>query len=66
MTGCGTVCGGCVPAVAEMLGAEQWVVADVVAERDEAPDIRSFELAPFATGRFPGPSPVSTWWSRGW
>ena len=46
MTGCGTVCGGCVPAVAEMLGAEEWVVADVVAERDEAPDIRSFELTP--------------------
>ena len=45
-TGCGTVCGGCVPAVAEMLGAEEWVVADVVAERDEAPDIRSFELTP--------------------
>jgi ferredoxin-NADP reductase/cytochrome P450 len=56
VTGCGTVCGGCVPAVAEMLGAEQWVVADVVAERDETPDIRSFELVP-RHGPFPGAQP---------
>jgi ferredoxin-NADP reductase/CRP-like cAMP-binding protein/cytochrome P450 len=46
LTGCGTVCGGCVPTVVEMLGAEDWVLADVAAERDEAPGIRSFELAP--------------------
>jgi ferredoxin-NADP reductase/CRP-like cAMP-binding protein/cytochrome P450 len=45
-TGCGTVCGGCVPAVAEMLGTEDWVLADVVAETDEAAGIRSFELVP--------------------
>jgi len=50
-TGCGTVCGGCIPVVAEMLGAEEWLLADVVEERDEAPGIRSFELVPrFAAG----------------
>jgi ferredoxin-NADP reductase/CRP-like cAMP-binding protein/cytochrome P450 len=46
LTGCGAVCGSCVPIVAEMLGAEEWVLADVVTEREEAPGIRSFELAP--------------------
>jgi len=45
-TGCGTVCGACVPVIAELLGADEWVLADVVAERDEAPGIRSFELVP--------------------
>ncbi len=49
-TGCGTVCGGCVPVVTEMLGAEEWVLADVVEERDEAPGIRSFELVPRPDG----------------
>jgi len=49
-TGCGTVCGSCVPGLAEMLGAEEWVVADVVAMRDEAPDVRSFELRPRHAG----------------
>jgi ferredoxin-NADP reductase/cytochrome P450/CRP-like cAMP-binding protein len=46
VTGCGSVCGGCVPVIAEMLGTEEWISADVVAEREEAPGIRSFELAP--------------------
>jgi ferredoxin-NADP reductase/cytochrome P450/CRP-like cAMP-binding protein len=46
ITSCGTVCGGCIPVVAEMLGAEEWVLADVVAEVDEAAGIRSFELVP--------------------
>jgi CRP-like cAMP-binding protein/ferredoxin-NADP reductase/cytochrome P450 len=45
-THCGTVCGGCVPRVVELLGEDQWILADVTAERDEAPGIRSFELAP--------------------
>ncbi len=45
-TGCGSVCGGCVPVIAEMLGSEEWFVADVITERDEAPGTRSFELVP--------------------
>src|SRR5262245_16041640 len=45
-TGCGTVCGGCVPVITEMLGSEEWVLADVVAERDESHGIRSLELVP--------------------
>jgi CRP-like cAMP-binding protein/bacterioferritin-associated ferredoxin len=45
-TGCGTVCGGCVPQVLELLGGQSWLLADVVEERDEAPGIRSFVLAP--------------------
>ena len=45
-TGCGSVCGGCVPVITEMLGSEEWVLADVVAERDESPGIRSLELVP--------------------
>ena len=45
-TGGGSVCGGCVPAITEMLGSEEWVLADVVAERDESQGIRSLELVP--------------------
>jgi ferredoxin-NADP reductase/cytochrome P450/CRP-like cAMP-binding protein len=45
-TRCGTVCGGCVPRVVELLGASQWVLADVVEERHEAPGIRSLVLVP--------------------
>jgi len=45
-TGCGTVCGGCIPAVTEMLGVEEWILADVVTEIDEAPGIRTFEMVP--------------------
>src|SRR5262245_52457496 len=45
-TGCGSVCGGCVPPITEMLGSEEWVLADVVAERDESQGIRSLELVP--------------------
>jgi ferredoxin-NADP reductase len=29
-----------------MLGSEEWVLADVVAEHEEAPGIRSFDLVP--------------------
>src|SRR5438270_614680 len=55
-TGCATVCGGCAPTVAEILGAEEWVLADVVAESREAPDVRSFELAP-RDARYPDAEP---------
>ncbi|MGH7390319.1 MAG: cytochrome P450 [Candidatus Rokuibacteriota bacterium] len=55
-TGCGTVCGGCVPAVTEILGAEEWVLADVVSEHDESLGVRSFELAPRAA-RYPDAEP---------
>ncbi len=55
-TGCATVCGGCAPAVSELLGAEEWVLADVVGETEEAPGIRSFELAP-RDARYPAARP---------
>ena len=55
-TGCGTVCGGCAPTVSEMLGTEEWVLADVVAEHDEAPGVRSFELVP-RDARYPDAQP---------
>jgi ferredoxin-NADP reductase/cytochrome P450 len=37
-----------VPQVVELLGEDQWIFADVAEERDEAPGIRSFVLAPRA------------------
>src|SRR6185503_8164768 len=55
-TGCGTVCGSCVPVVVEMLGSEEWVVADVTSVRDEAPGVRSFELTP-RDARYPDARP---------
>src|SRR5262245_58931935 len=31
-TGCGSVCGGCVPEIAEMLGTEEWECPDVAGD----------------------------------
>lgn len=45
-TSCGTVCGGCVPAVLEMLGRADWTAVTIETERTVAPGIRSLRLKP--------------------
>lgn len=47
-TGCGTACNSCVPTVLELLGEDPWVIAEVVAIRDETAEVRSLELRPRA------------------
>ena len=42
-TGCGSVCGGCIPRVEGMLGGESWLPVNVTAERQTA-DVSSFKL----------------------
>jgi ferredoxin-NADP reductase/cytochrome P450 len=55
-TGCGSACNSCVPTVLELLGEDPWVLAEVVALRDETADVRSVDLLPRASD-YPPPLP---------
>lgn len=55
-TRCGSVCNSCVPTVLELLGEDVWVLADIVAVHEHAPDLRSLELSP-RSGDYPRPRP---------
>jgi len=45
MTGCGSVCGGCEPAVLAMLGQSEWIPVSAEAA-PQTEDVRSFRLRP--------------------
>jgi ferredoxin-NADP reductase/cytochrome P450/CRP-like cAMP-binding protein len=44
--GCGSICGGCVPSLQEILGDEVWTAADVVEEVPLTAEVRAFRLKP--------------------
>jgi ferredoxin-NADP reductase/CRP-like cAMP-binding protein/cytochrome P450 len=52
-TSCGTVCGGCVPLVLEMLGRCDWTAVAVEDGREVAAGIRRFRLKPFDSAPLP-------------
>jgi nitric-oxide synthase len=43
---CGTVCGGCLPTIRQLLGAEDWAPVRIVEERQLTVDVRRFRLRP--------------------
>lgn len=49
--GCGSICGGCVPAIQELLGDEVWTAVDLVEEVPLGPDVRAFRLKPSRAAR---------------
>jgi ferredoxin-NADP reductase/cytochrome P450 len=53
-TGCGAACNSCVPTVLELLGEDPWVLAEVVAIREETADVRAIDLMPRAAD-YPAP-----------
>lgn len=56
-TGCGTVCGGCVPALKSMLGQGEWVPVQVVARGGrQGDDVQAYQLVP----DWPLPEPWET------
>jgi ferredoxin-NADP reductase len=44
--GCGTVCGGCIPTVRQLLGHEQWAPVRIVEEHQLTGEVRRFRLRP--------------------
>lgn len=57
VTGCGTVCGGCVPALKSMLGQGEWVPVQVLARGGrQGDDVQAYRLLP----DWPMPEPWKT------